>query len=120
MSIIYQSQITEIGESCQEMLDVGMLIIFHDNVPAELKDIAAVHEENKWNGEVKTGDTLSIGEQIYTVKKVGQKVNETLHALGHCTIKFDDDGANLPGNFELEGTSSPVLEPGLAIKFESE
>ncbi|GAB2546126.1 PTS glucitol/sorbitol transporter subunit IIA [Gracilibacillus alcaliphilus] len=119
MSVIYQSKIVEIGASCQEMLEAGMLIIFHENVPAELKDIAAVHQENNWHGEVHVGDKVYLGEQVYTVKKVGNKVNETLHALGHCTIKFEDDGTDLPGNLEVEGATLPILEEGKIIKFES-
>ncbi|WP_208590027.1 PTS glucitol/sorbitol transporter subunit IIA [Gracilibacillus suaedae] len=117
MSVIYESKIVEVGQSCSEMLDAEMLIIFHEDVPAELKDVAAIHLNSEWASEVVVGDILQIGNQEYVIKKVGEKANETLQSLGHCTINFGMEGADLPGTITVDGEGLPIIEEGNVIKF---
>ncbi|MDC3424570.1 PTS glucitol/sorbitol transporter subunit IIA [Aquibacillus sp. 3ASR75-11] len=116
MSTIYSSVIKELGKDLEEILQADMLIIFNDTVPDELKDVSAIHEQGEWKGEVQVGDELILGEANYRVTFVGEKANETLHDLGHCTIKFGHDEPDLPGTICVEG-ETPKLEPGQLIKF---
>lgn len=118
--MIYESKVTNIGEDVEAFLEEKMVVLFNENVPDELKSIALVHEEKAMNGDVNVGDYFILGDTQYKILAVGNKANETLHELGHCTIKFsvpaDDD---LPGTIVVEEKEIPELVPGLAIKFQS-
>ncbi|MEI3605155.1 PTS glucitol/sorbitol transporter subunit IIA [Pseudogracilibacillus sp. SE30717A] len=117
--MIYESIVTKIGEDVEDFLEEKMVVLFNENVPEELTSIALVHEEKEMNGEVNAGDYFVLGDVKYKVLAVGNKANETLHELGHCTIKFsvpaEDD---LPGTIVVEDKAIPELVAGLAIKFE--
>ncbi|MRH41521.1 hypothetical protein GH741_02390 [Aquibacillus halophilus] len=117
MNTIYSSVIKDLGNDVGEILQADVLIIFNDTVPNELKSVAAIHEQGEWHGEVEIGDDLIIGDIVYRVTFVGEKANETLHKLGHCTIKFGHEGPDLPGTICVGCNETPQLEKGQSIKF---
>ena len=50
------------------------------------------------------GDTVIIGEKVFTITAVGEEAKSTLRDLGHCTLSFK--GGNVPerpGCIMLEG-----------------
>ncbi|MGM8213449.1 PTS glucitol/sorbitol transporter subunit IIA [Virgibacillus sp. W0430] len=116
--MIYESKVTKIGEDVDAFLEEKMVVLFNENVPDELTSIALVHEESKMKGNVAKGDYFILGDTKYEVLSVGDKANETLHELGHCTIKFSvPSNDDLPGTIVVEQKDIPDLVTGLALKF---
>ncbi|WP_188455005.1 PTS glucitol/sorbitol transporter subunit IIA [Virgibacillus oceani] len=118
MTVIYESIITEIGEDVELISQDNMVIIFNDSVPDELKSIAVIHEHNSVLGEVEAGDFLYINGEKYQILHVGEKVNQTLKELGHCTIKFSElDDSALPGTMFVEQKPIPKFTENMTLKF---
>lgn len=113
----YRSKVTGIGELAFELLEANdSLIIFNDNAPAELAEISFLHNISEFEDDIKVGDSLFLGEQIYKVTAVGHEALHTLKELGHCTFRFSGkDHVDLPGQVELSGTEKPNLKIGDAI-----
>ena len=43
MTMLYQTQVTKIGEFAAEALDDNMMILFDDNAPADVADYCYIH-----------------------------------------------------------------------------
>lgn len=110
MTIIYESKITEIGSDALLFFNENMMILFNDTALPELKDIAVVHEANELISDIKPGDELVISNEIYKVISLGEKVNETMKELGHCTIAFNgSETPELPGTLCVEAKPLPSI-----------
>ncbi|MCM2676131.1 PTS glucitol/sorbitol transporter subunit IIA [Alkalicoccobacillus plakortidis] len=110
---VYQSEIIELGSQTGIFLEENMLVIFNETVPADLKDISAIHKKTELLHHVVVGDTLQIQDNHYKILFVGEKANETLRDLGHCTIEFSGKSfSDLPGTLCVEKKVAPNLEIG--------
>ena len=113
----YKATITEIGSMVKDFIGEKMVIIFNDNAPDALRDMAVLHTIEEWDKDVCKGDKVIIGEKTYTVTAVGDEANETLRTMGHCTLVFNGaDSAQLPGHIELAGDGMPDLSVGTSIE----
>lgn len=110
----YRSKITGIGELAFELLEENdSLIIFNDNAPEELAEISFLHTISEFQEEIAVGDSILLGDQVYTVTAVGYEALHTLRELGHCTFRFSGkDQVELPGQIELEGPGRPNMKIG--------
>lgn len=116
---IYSTVVTELGESVNEFLDQGMLIMFKENAPQELAEFCILHSENDLREDVQPGDVLTIGENSFRITAVGDAVNENLANLGHITLNFDGaEEAELPGTLSLEEKEINAVKIGDTIKVE--
>lgn len=117
--MVYESVVLEIGEDVEAFLEENLVVLFNESVPADLKSVAIVHEDKDMNGIVEADDYFILGDVSYKVLAVGDKANETLKELGHCTIKFgtpsEDD---LPGMIIVEDKEIPELAVGMPVKFQ--
>lgn len=117
MKVLLETTVTKIGDMVDDFLQAHTLILFNDNVPAELHDMAVLHTPSTLLDDVKPGDTIAIGEDSYQVTSVGEKANETLREIGHCTIKFDGKNQpELPGTIHVE-SGTPQVKVGSTISF---
>lgn len=117
MRTIYTTSITALGSQVAEFLDQRMIILFQENVPAELADYCVLHDGNHLEGEIQVADILRINDETYQITAVGEAVNQNLGSLGHITLSFDGSrAAELPGTLYLEAKDIPALEPGDAIQ----
>ncbi|QCX34066.1 PTS sorbitol transporter subunit IIA [Caloramator sp. E03] len=116
----YQSKITGVGEFAFELLETsGGLIIFDNNAPSELAEISVLHTRESLKEDIKVGDKLYLGDQVYIVTAIGEEANHTLRELGHCTLKFSGKpSVELPGEIELKGYCKPNIQIGDMIIFE--
>jgi PTS system glucitol/sorbitol-specific IIA component len=104
------SIITGIGGMARELIENGIMVVYNDNAPLELRDIAVLHTKGKIEKDVKTRDTVIFGKNKYTVTAVGNAANRTLKTLGHCTFCFSGaDKTELPGQIELSGGGVPKI-----------
>ncbi len=109
----YKATITGIGPMALDFLSESMLIVFNENAPAELAEIAVLHKECLVEKDIKVGDVVAFGDSSYVVTAVGEEANHTFKKMGHCTFKFTGkDAVELPGHIELSGESLPDIKIG--------
>ncbi len=112
----YGAKITEIGDEVELFAEENMMVIFNNTVPEELRSFAVIHEKAELLEGVEAGDVLEINGERFEILYVGNKVNETLRDIGHCTISFTGEAtANLPGTMCVEKTPLPELALGAEI-----
>lgn len=109
----FTTEITQIGEMVEEFLQEKLLIVFDDNAPPGLAEIAVLHTKKELHKEVTIGDRVRFGELVYDVTAVGHEANKTLESMGHCSFSFTgEDQAKLPGQIELRGQGIPDVKVG--------
>ena len=104
----YDVTVTGIGDMAFAFLDPEMemrfVVLFDDNAPAELAELALLHTKGALTEAPAPGDTMKIGEKTYKVTAVGDEAIHTLATLGHCTLAFTADTEPYrPGCINLDG-----------------
>jgi PTS system glucitol/sorbitol-specific IIA component len=104
----YDVTVTGLGDMALAFLDPAMemrfVILFNDNAPAELAELAILHTEAEMTEAPAPGDTMKIGEKTYKITAVGDEAIHTLATLGHCTLAFTADTEPYrPGCINLDG-----------------
>lgn len=98
----YKVDIIQIGSEAHLMIEDRTLILFNDSAPESLKPYCIITDKNKMQGQVKAGDTVTIGNKSYKVTVIGNVANKNLYELGHVTLCFDGAKESLlPGNIHL-------------------
>lgn len=112
---MYTTKIVDIGPLVDELAQEGcFLIVFNDNAPASLAEMAVLHTKCELEQDVKVGDTVVFGDKEYAVTAVGDEANHTLATMGHCSIKFTGlPEVELPGQIEVDGGGAvPAVKAG--------
>lgn len=104
----YDVTVTGLGDMALAFLDPAMemrfVILFNDDAPAELAELAILHTKAELTEAPAPGDTMKIGEKTYKVTAVGDEAIHTLKELGHCTLAFTADTEPYrPGCINLDG-----------------
>ena len=104
----YSSEITGFGPEAfaflEEELALNFVIIFNEDAPPELAELAILHKKADLIAPPAKGDILTIGDNVYTITAVGDEAPQTLAELGHCTLAFGGgDEAFRPGCIMLDG-----------------
>lgn len=109
----YRTKVTAIGPLVGDFLEQNMVIVFNDNAPAALAEIAVLHTITDFDKDVNVGDVVIFGKNEYVVTAVGEEANHTLRTSGHCTFSFEgSDSAKIPGHIELAGEGIPEINVG--------
>lgn len=118
MNTLFTSTIVSIGEMVDDFLKENTLILFNEDAPEELHDIAVLHTKSEEAGTIEPGDIFLLGDLSLKVTSVGEKANETLQTIGHCTVKADGSGEpQLPGTIHVEDADLPSLTIGVKVAF---
>ncbi|HHX24646.1 MAG: PTS glucitol/sorbitol transporter subunit IIA [Tepidanaerobacteraceae bacterium] len=113
----YKATITEIGELAEELLQQGMMVLFNNTAPAELREISIIHSGGVLKSDLQVGDKLFIGKKMYTVTAIGKVANKNLKKIGHACLKFDAKTCpDLPGDVHLKGEKIPSVKLGDTIQ----
>ena len=104
----YDVTVTGLGPMALEFLSPDMemqfVILFNNDAPAELAELAILHTIGELKEAPAPGDTMRIGEKTYTITAVGDEAVQTLATLGHCTLAFSADSEPYrPGCIMLDG-----------------
>ncbi len=104
----YDVTVTGLGDMALAFLDPAMemrfVILFNDDAPAELAELAILHTKAEMTEAPAPGDTMKIGEKTYKITAVGDEAIHTLKELGHCTLAFTADTEPYrPGCINLDG-----------------
>lgn len=115
------SEIVEIGELVPDFESEGVLVLFGESAPAELKDMSVIHRpKSKNQGTIEEGGVLTISGNQYKIQEVGSLANENFDELGHISIYFGDDEPQevLPGAIFVTPNVFPQMKIGDTISFE--
>ncbi|EHC6632506.1 PTS glucitol/sorbitol transporter subunit IIA [Listeria monocytogenes] len=113
------SKIMEIGPLVPAFEEEKIVILFGPTATNELREISVIHEfQDAPNNALTKGNTLLIGEQVYTIEKVGTDANKNLEELGHISVYFRS-GQNevLPGAIVVSPEVFPTITVGDSIQF---
>ena len=104
----YDVTVTGLGPMAMEFLSPEMemqfVILFNDDAPAELGELAILHTQGVLMAPPVPGDTMVIGSKTYKITAVGDEAVHTLETLGHCTLAFSGDAEPYrPGCLMLDG-----------------
>ena len=98
----YKVDIIEVGSNVDAMLQNGLIILFNQSAPQDLRPFCVITEENKQEGQINVGDTVTIADHTYTITAIGEVANENLYSIGHVSLCFDGARvATLPGHIHL-------------------
>lgn len=115
---MYNANVTEVGSVAGDLLAEDMLVLFGPTAPAELRDICVIHDGAATDdAPLAEGGTIEIGDQPYTVVKLGDAANANLAGLGHLTIVFSEKGELLPGSVLVTPSIKPEVSVGTKISF---
>ena len=104
----YDVTVTGLGDMALAFLDPAMemrfVILFNEDAPAELAELAILHTKAELTEAPAPGDTMKIGAKTYKITAVGDEAIHTLKELGHCTLAFTADTEPYrPGCINLDG-----------------
>lgn len=115
--VVYDSQVTAVGEQVEAFLGHGLMIFFGDESPAELHDISVRHVATVAEEGPRPGDTIVLGDVRVEVLAVGSVVHDNLINLGHLDLKANGASeAKLPGDVTVAKQDLPLLAAGDAFR----
>jgi PTS system glucitol/sorbitol-specific IIA component len=119
-TVRYQSTVTGVGELAGEFFAEGIVVLFGDDAPEELREFAVVHAPQVTDGGLEPGDRIVLGDATLTVTAVGPVANENLVNLGHLVIKRNGATTHTqPGDVCCDQGAIPALTPGDEIRIEA-
>jgi PTS system glucitol/sorbitol-specific IIA component len=114
--IKYEGRITAIGPLVGEFIDAGILVLFGEDAPEELKEFSILHDGKRLLEEIQPGDWFCIDDQRYHILAVGEVANTNLGNLGHLILKFNGmDKPEMPGDVCVEARPLPVIQEGMSF-----
>lgn len=117
MTVLYKSSVTEIGELVPSFIAEGMLVFFGESAPEELRTFCIIHKLEHAEGQVKTGDFVSIDGHEFEILSVGSVANDNLYNLGHLNLKANGNKvADLPGDVSIAKVDLPEVKIGTQIE----
>ena len=105
--VIYESEVSTVGDDAASMVEGGVLIFFADPCPAALAEVSVVHRPTgPATRDPQPGDVLQLGEKSVRFTKVGDLAASNLRELGHVVVYLDpaENVKLLPGAIHAHGT----------------
>ncbi len=116
-TVLYESEVTQVGGQVEAFLGHGLLIFFGDGSPAELHDISVLHKATVAEDGPQAGDVIEVGDTALEVLAVGPVVRDNLLNLGHLDLKADGrTEPKLPGDVCVRVGDLPLLHVGDAFR----
>jgi|SRR5699024_5890702 len=118
---MFKAKILEIGPLVPDFKEENLLVLFGKSAPPELREFSVIHDSEKQSKNViKKEGILRIGNDKYTIRKVGDEANKNLYELGHLSIYFGENNGQevLPGAILVTPNVFPDLEINDLITFE--
>ncbi len=114
MKKYYSTIVQELGQQVHAFKDAGMLILFNENAPKELREYCVLHRGNHLEDTVRPGDIFQFGGTSYQIVFVGSQVQKNLRDLGHITLRFNGnkEHESLEGSLYLEEKPVADTAPG--------
>lgn len=115
---MYKTKVISIGDDAIYE-ESGMLILFHNECPDELRDACVIHEPQQPITEdvLHTGVRVQIDQQDYVIEQVGSVANKNFAQLGHITMVFGPADKALAGAIVLSPAVFPKVSVDTTITF---
>lgn len=97
-----------------------VLIFFGQEATEALKEYSIIQEiQDSAKLEIKKGDKISFGDQVYTVDYVGNVANQTLQVMQHVTFLFNEVPTEHPlaSAIYLSPTKLPEIQLGMKVSY---
>ncbi|WP_084648228.1 PTS glucitol/sorbitol transporter subunit IIA [Acidipropionibacterium thoenii] len=122
-TVLWQSEITFVGEDAPDLLEAGVMILFGEPVPDALAEVSVVHKLGgaaavSAASEVAPGDEVRLGAEVFTIDEVGDVANRNLADLGHIVVYVNNpDQPLLPGALKAHGADikTPAIGQTVAL-----
>jgi glucitol/sorbitol PTS system EIIA component len=116
----YQATISSIGPMVDEFLSEGVVVLFGEGAPEELREFAILHNGKTLSAPIAAGDVVSFDDVRYRVLAVGDVANSNLSNLGHFVMKCNGmTEPEMPGDVCVEMKVPPKLHVGSSLRIES-
>lgn len=111
------TRVTSVGDLAAEFLAEGIIVLFGNDAPEELREVSVVHHATVNVGGVSRGDQVTIsgeeGTTTMVVLAVGDVANENLRNLGHLVLKRNGSTEPaLPGDVCCDEGPIPTISEG--------
>ncbi len=119
--IKYSAAVTAIGPLTSEFVEAGILVLFGESAPEELRDFAIIHDGVELAAPLEAGDAVWVDANCFRVLAVGDVANENLKNLGHLVLKFNGQTTpELPGDVCVESQPLPPIAVGTVLRIEGD
>lgn len=112
-AVVWAAQVTGVGDLAPTFFDEGIVVLFGDDAPEELRDVAVIHRVTHPLADddgVQPGDVAHLGAAELRVLAVGHVANDNLRSLGHLVLKRNGETeAALPGDVCCDTGPIPTL-----------
>lgn len=113
----YEATVTHIGPLTSEFVDAGILVLFGESAPEELREFALLHDGRTLHAPLAPGDTLHLAAETFRLLAVGEVANGNLANLGHLVLKFNGQSApEMPGDVCVEARPLPAIAVGVKLR----
>lgn len=111
--------VTEIGVLVPTFKLDKLAILFDQQAPRDLREMAIVHEfEELTEKPLKVGGTIEIGDEVFTITALGSQANQNLKERGHISLYFREPFEEiLPGAVFAHPHHFPTFKEGTIISF---
>lgn len=115
-----KSKVVHIGPNAIDEKE-PILVLFGEDATPAIKNVSVLQKFEKDTDffDLKSGDQLSFGGQIYDIQHVGQNVNANLHSIGHITLIFKEFNQEryLETSVYLHPYNVPAITKGMQIEY---
>lgn len=120
-TVRYDSVVTGVGEEARAFFSEGIVVLFGDDAPEELHEIAIVHAPTVTDGGIRPGDRIVLGDHTLHVTAVGPVANDNLVSLGHLVVKRNGRTTHSqPGDVCCDEGEIPHVDPGDVFRIEGD
>jgi len=113
----YEATVTHIGPLTHEFVEAGILVLFGESAPEELREFAILHDGRTLHAPLAPGDSLHVAAETFRLLAVGEVANNNLSQLGHLVVKFNGQTTpEMPGDVCVEARPLPTMEVGVRLK----
>lgn len=115
--LVLDTRVTDIGALAPGFFAEGMVVLFGEEAPPELREICVLHAHPGLARDVVPGNHLFLGPTEARITAVGNLANRNLRELGHAVFKFNGHSEpELPGDICVEAVPVPALQVGDRIR----
>lgn len=125
MSIIWKTEITDVGPEVADLAAGGVVIFFADGAPPELAEVSVLHRQSHLAPaeDPVPGARMRIGALEARITAVGEKAWDKVREIGHVVVTFNGAAtAERPGEICAsvvdtdELAAALVMGAGIAIE----
>jgi PTS system glucitol/sorbitol-specific IIA component len=115
MSLIWKTEITDVGPEVADLAEGGVVIFFASGAPPELAEVSVLHRQSLIGAEdPRPGARIQIGGIEAKITAIGDKAWDKVREIGHVVVNFNGaSAADRPGEICAEEVDGAALVAAL-------